>query len=85
MRKPAKPASKITIIEVARNLSLVKDDGVVLGFIEKYPDTATEQHPYKAFKAITGQGPVRVDSSKMTPYWSQSAAIAHLKQFKGVC
>lgn len=84
-RKAKKPAPEVTLHTVNTHLSLVREGGVVLGFIEKYPDTLEEQHPYKAFKAIVGQGPVRVDSSNMTPFWTLNAAIAHLKQFKGVC
>ena len=31
---------------------LVKQDGLVLGLLEKYRDTRIEQHPWKAFRGV---------------------------------
>ncbi|CAM6053506.1 unnamed protein product [Sphagnum tenellum] len=65
-----KPAVTVTVVRSGDpTLSLVKEDGVVLGFIEKYQDTATDTHPYKAFEAILGQGPVRVKPGSMKPFY----------------
>ena len=41
-------------------LYLVKDDGVVKGFLRKGKDTKTEETPWQAFTAIVGQGTPRL-------------------------
>ena len=33
-------------------LWLVKEDGKVIGMLEKYPDTKEETHPFKAFSGV---------------------------------
>ena len=35
-------------------LYTVKKDGVIIGLLEKYNNTRTEQHPWKAFKGHGG-------------------------------
>ena len=34
---------------------LVRRGGVVVGLLEKYPDTRTEKHPWKALRPYTGE------------------------------
>jgi hypothetical protein len=86
-RTAKKRGYAITFTTVGRHLELVKADGEVVGFIEKQPNTADEFHPFKAFKAITGQGPVRVDSNHPMRVFDdkQNAAIYLVRTFKGVC
>ena len=85
MRRAAKPGSGIEM-KVVRDsgdskLSLVKENGVTLGFIEKFEDDADTTNPYKAFNAITGQGPVRVGDTMKAFYEPNGLknAIAYLK------
>lgn len=55
LRRVAKPASYYAVRERAARggesaLYLVKDqDGNVVGLLEKYPNTRTDRHPWKAF------------------------------------
>lgn len=77
-----KPVIEMNVVSMRSQstLSLIKVGGVVAGFIEKYHDTQTETHPYKAFGAIVGQGPVRVNTADMRTFATAAAALEHLKK-----
>ena len=78
MTAAPRPAPVIDVELVVRKLYssealyLVRRDGVVLGFLSKIEDTDTDTHPWKAYEAICGQGPVRVNSRTMVPFYGRN-------------
>ena len=82
MRKRQPVIVDVTLVsDTSSKLYLVKRAGVVLGFLEKHPNRQGEEHPWKAFDAICGQGPVRVAPGTMKPFFGRDArerAIAYL-------
>ena len=57
---------------------IVRADGVTVGCIEKMPNTATDTFPWQAFRAITGQGPVRRGALIQSVYSGEASAVALL-------
>lgn len=77
---------EINLVSDSNNvkLYLVKEDGRILGFLEKHEDTPEETHPYKTYEAIVGHGIPRVNLGTMKPYYcGLSAAIDWLRYLYG--
>jgi hypothetical protein len=88
IRPQRRPASVVTFERVRTSdptLDLVKEDGVVLGFIEKWKDDATTISPYKAYPPRFVPGSRPQVGSPMTPFYGKDGkdqAIEFLKRFK---
>ena len=58
---------------------IVKADGVVIGFLEKWRDDKFTTNPYKAYVPICGQGPVRAGEMIGTFYTDDGGRTGAIK------
>ena len=61
-----------------------KRDGAVLGFVEKHPNTSSEEHPWKAFEAVCGQGPVRFNPGTMRLFYGAAGKAQALEYLESI-
>jgi hypothetical protein len=84
MRKARKPQISIDLFPPHqqprdRTRSRVLADGALIGFLEKIEDTATETHPWKAFRPrFVAGSPAQFGDMVGAYYGGQSQAIAAL-------
>jgi hypothetical protein len=66
----------------ADKLYLVRrSDRVVIGFVSRFDDTATDRSPWRLYNAVCGQGPVHRGSTMLaTVFGSMETALTLLQK-----
>lgn len=67
------------------NFHIIYVTGQIIGFLEKYPNTRTETHPWKAFGKKMVDGRPQVDGDKFKAFYAEdggkAAAVAQVKEW----